>query len=304
MKEPIKKLTQKYEWNWFASSWSSLSNVINTVNEIIDYIQPVPPTDTKEGEEKQWDWIDYLWDRHFKDDSRREKQGLRNQIESAIDICKPTQSTLDEVVEKIVKKLYNTGLKLDNTRQVFIKEILSPYIQDKQEQLIPLPNLHELAKEIEANLTLNNNPYWTSVIYLVLKTVLSKYWQYPKQEEDEWITLEEAEEQIKQCTGIDKQYAINDCKTATEAQVIQREREHELIQAYEKWKKDTTPTPQATSVDVENIINNIECTVHWDCYTIDYKSLKEYLSSLPIVQKKRTEDKNYTDTPWHEWAKC
>lgn len=48
--------------------------------------------------------------------------------------------------------------------------------------------------------------------------------------------------------------------TATEAQVIQREREHELTQAYEKWRKDATPptpTVQPVTSNVEEIYREL-----------------------------------------------
>lgn len=61
------------------------------INEIIDHLKSKDHI-VEKHEIVGKDWIDYLWERHFKDDARRERQGLRNQIESAMNMCPPKVS--------------------------------------------------------------------------------------------------------------------------------------------------------------------------------------------------------------------
>lgn len=58
---------------------------------------------------------------------------------------------------------------------------------------------------------------------------------------------------------------------------------------------NATPTPQSTSVDIGEVVNKIMDTIYNDFWTCESEckgtksTIKEHLSSLPIVQKKRSE---------------
>lgn len=219
MTKPIKKLTQKYEWNWFASSWSSLSNVIDTVNQIIDHIQPIPPTDTKEG-----DWIEKIWSNQpiYKAPASEPYTTFTYlQFRQAI------ESFMPKPVEQITQNYNKEKPPVEwDTITIYGKTF---YCLDKpvEQELIPLlpRDIVAITDEI---MTLDE---LGKVDEDRIHKILSKYW-VPKQEES-------FEEKFWKLHGTPKRCNCTPL-TATEAQVIQREREHELIQAYEKWIKDVS----------------------------------------------------------------
>lgn len=129
------------------------------------WFQPIPPTDTKEGE----DYDDWKWQarKEFYSKHPWEKMDMfmfRDLIEKHMP--KPVEQELIPLLPRDIVAI---------TDEIITLEELGKVDEDR---------IHQ---------------------------ILSKYWVH-KQEE----------------------------KTATELQVIQREREHELIQAYEKWIKDVS----------------------------------------------------------------
>ena len=216
--------------------------IIETVNQIIDHIQPIEaPTEEVKGE----DYDDWKWQarKEFYSKHPWEKMDMF-MFRNLIDKYKPVEQELIPLDDLILENLAKSQIKwwVDWCWVQTAEDMIEKYVT-----------------------------FW--------KLLLSKYWV--QQEECEWITLEEAEEQIKQCTWLDKQAIKHDIDWVN------------LILKH--TFNNATPTPQATSVDVEEVVNKIMDTIYNDFWTCESEckgtksTIKEHLSSLPIVQKKRTD---------------
>lgn len=234
--QPVPPTDTKNKWyrkykvikDWQYKVWEIIELAYDEVYSA-DYLQPI---DTVEGEDTNWHDRKYdAWQEFYTNNPwwKMDMFMFRDLIEKYIP--KPTQSTLDEVVEKIESIMdykydwkweeeWIGGVVLKSTYTNYnLKQIISPYIQDKQgfnqdnivissdeqdwvkvtvvwykedwvlhiiythedkqEQLIPL-NIPFLLVSIDQ--AYDNTKTKFGFMWYV-QDILSKYWQYTKQEE-------------------------------------------------------------------------------------------------------------------------